>query len=123
MGSQRRRRAILSSMSDVSLIGHQLVRAALDRAVAGGQVNHAYLIHGPGRVGKATLARWLAMRLNCVGATPPCGICPPCTRILSGSHPDVRALQLPSDRDDGLGLPLDSAPRSSRTAERVISID
>jgi DNA polymerase III subunit delta' len=110
-------------MQQTTIIGHELVRDALDRAIAAGNVQHAYLIHGPAGVGKATLARWLAQRLNCTGPAPPCGTCASCQRILAGAHPDVRSLQLPSDRDDSLGLPLEPPQRATRAAERVISIE
>ncbi len=94
----------------------------LERAVASGQVRHAYLFHGPARVGKATLARWLAMRLNCQRPAAPCGQCRPCRLIANGAHPDVRSLQLPGERDP-IGLPLEASERSGRSAERVIGIE
>ncbi|HVC32219.1 MAG TPA: DNA polymerase III subunit delta' C-terminal domain-containing protein [Chloroflexota bacterium] len=105
------------------LIGHELVTRMLGRAVGEDRVRHAYLFSGPARVGKSTLARWLALRLNCTGPAPPCGACKTCQRILSGTHPDVRALQLAGDRDPSLGLAFDVPPRSSRSQERVISIE
>src|SRR5215472_6832026 len=110
-------------MQETTIIGHELIREALDRAIAAGNAQHAYLIHGPAGVGKAKLARWLAQRLNCTAPAPPCGVCDSCRRILAGTHPDVRSLQLPSDRDDSLGLPLEPPQRATRAAERVISIE
>lgn len=110
---------------EAELIGHRQIRAALDRAVAEGRVHHAYLFHGPPSVGKSTLARWLALRLNCQEPGSPCGECRTCRRILSGAHPDVRSLQPPSDRDPSLGLLLESpddSHRTSKSASRIISI-
>jgi DNA polymerase-3 subunit delta' len=111
---------------EAELIGHQQIRAALDRAVAEGRVHHAYLLHGPPSVGKSTLARWLALRLNCPEPGAPCGECRTCRLILKGAHPDVRSLQPPSDRDPSLGLLLESRDESRRTskaASRIIGVD
>jgi DNA polymerase-3 subunit delta' len=105
------------------LIGHQLVVRMLDRAASEDRLRHAYLLAGPARVGKTTVARWLALRLNCQGPTPPCGDCRACRLILSASHPDVRTIQLPAERDASFGLALDIPQRSTRSAERVIGID
>lgn len=106
-----------------SVVGHQLIMDLLDRAVAEDRVRHAYLLTGPARVGKSTVARWLSLRLNCQEPSAPCGSCRTCTRILHGAFPDVRSIQLSADRDPTLGLPLDVPARTARSTERVISIE
>ena len=106
-----------------TIIGHDEIIHALDRAVHEGRVHHAYLLCGPPRVGKTTVGRWLALRLNCTGSDPPCEQCPDCRAIRAGTYPDVRAIQLSTDRDPTLGLALDLPPRPQRAAERVIGID
>lgn len=70
-------------------IGNQRALAAIDRAVASGRLQHAYLLAGPERVGKATLAIRLAQALNCRSEGVPCGECSTCQRIASGAHADV----------------------------------
>ncbi|HLH74217.1 MAG TPA: DNA polymerase III subunit [Chloroflexota bacterium] len=105
------------------VIGHATTLELLHQTVSEGRVRHAYLLTGPPHVGKSTIGRWLALRLNCLQSSPPCGQCSICCRILEGAHPDVRSLQLASNQDPTLGIPIESAQHGSRTAERVISID
>ncbi len=72
------------------LIGQDLARAALERALAGGRVAHAYVFEGPPGVGKRSAALGLAMALDCpVAPGTGCGACEVCRRIEAGLHPDV----------------------------------
>jgi DNA polymerase-3 subunit delta' len=72
------------------LIGQDLARAALERAVAGGRVAHAYVFEGPPGVGKRSAALGLALALDCpVAPGAGCGTCEVCRRIEAGLHPDV----------------------------------
>lgn len=71
------------------IIGHAWAVDQLHRAILNQRVHHAYLLTGPASVGKTTLARSLAMALNCRNADPPCGQCRFCTLIKRGVHPDV----------------------------------
>jgi DNA polymerase-3 subunit gamma/tau len=67
------------------------VANTLKGAIARGRVAHGYLLCGPRGTGKTTLARVLAMALNCERRGEaelqgePCGQCPSCQRIWSGS--------------------------------------
>jgi DNA polymerase-3 subunit delta' len=75
-----------------SILGHERALAMLDRAARTARVHHAYLFEGPRGVGKHTVARWFALRMNCE-ADPslavPCGQCNACRSIAAGNHPDV----------------------------------
>lgn len=86
--------------SDVAVQSH--VSATLKGAIARGRVAHGYLLCGPRGVGKTTLARVLAMALNCENRGPdgePCGTCISCERIWSGaSSLDVVEIDAASNR-------------------------
>lgn len=91
------------TFADVAVQGH--VAATLKGAIARNRVAHGYLLCGPRGVGKTTLARVLAMALNCkrrgdatLGGEP-CGECASCTRIWSGSSSlDVVEIDAASNR-------------------------
>src|ERR1700750_1610449 len=81
------------------------VSSTLKGAIARGRVAHGYLLCGPRGVGKTTLARVLAMALNCERRGDPaldgepCGECQACTRIWSGSTSlDVVEIDAASNR-------------------------
>src|SRR6186997_968134 len=86
--------------ADVAVQSH--VSNTLRGAIARGKVAHGYLLCGPRGVGKTTLARVLAMALNCEnrGADgEPCGQCASCSRIWSGSASlDVVEIDAASNR-------------------------
>lgn len=86
------------------------VSNTLRGAIARERVAHGYLLCGPRGVGKTTLARVLAMALNCENRHEdgePCGQCQSCTRIWSGaSSLDVVEIDAASNRgvDDARDL-------------------
>src|SRR5689334_269991 len=88
------------TFSDVAVQSH--VSNTLRGAIARGKVAHGYLLSGPRGVGKTTLARVLAMALNCENKREdgePCGVCVSCQRIWSGSSSlDVVEIDAASNR-------------------------
>ncbi len=88
------------SFGEVAVQGH--VSNTLRGAIARDRVAHGYLFCGPRGTGKTTLARVLAMALNCENKRPdgePDGTCSNCLRIWAGSSSlDVVEIDAASNR-------------------------
>ena len=88
------------TFADVAVQSH--VATTLKGAIARDRVAHGYLLCGPRGTGKTTLARVLAMALNCENRQAdgePCGSCTSCTRIWAGSASlDVVEIDAASNR-------------------------
>lgn len=83
------------------VIGHERVKAALERAWRQGRLVHAYLFAGPPQVGKRLLALELLRALNCSDPAPPCGRCRSCRLAAGGQHPDIRLFGLAESEGGG----------------------
>lgn len=75
------------------VIGHDWAVAQLQRAFTNGRARHAFLLQGPASIGKTTLARSIAMALNCTNEPKPCGECRACRLIASNGHPDIAIVE------------------------------
>ncbi len=90
--------------SDVA--GQDHVTRTLLNALSQGRVAHGYIFSGHRGIGKTTIARILAMALNCrteIGTaqrpTPePCGVCDSCTEIRAGNAVDVIEIDAATNR-------------------------
>ena len=77
-------------MTLASVVGQPRAIDALQAAIRGNSVHHAYLFAGPEGVGKELAAVGLAQALLCEAKRDEgCGTCSTCTRIARNLHPDV----------------------------------
>jgi DNA polymerase III subunit gamma/tau len=88
------------------VIGQEHVTRTLLNALEQGRIAHGYIFSGHRGIGKTTIARILAMALNCqhtVGSperptAEPCGTCDACTEIRAGSAVDVIEIDAATNR-------------------------
>jgi DNA polymerase-3 subunit gamma/tau len=84
------------------VIGQEHVTRTLKNAIEQGRIAHGYIFSGHRGIGKTTIARILAMCLNCRKSdrpTPePCGVCESCTEIRAGSSVDVIEIDAATNR-------------------------
>lgn len=82
------------------VVGQEAVTRTLKNALKTGRIAHAFLFSGIRGVGKTTVARILAMCMNCSqGITEsPCGECDSCREIRQGNAVDVQEIDAASNR-------------------------
>lgn len=80
------------------LVGQDVVVRTLKNALDSGNLAHAYLLCGIRGVGKTTIARLMAMAVNCEQPEggEPCGGCSACEGIIAGSNLDVQEMDAAS---------------------------
>ncbi len=83
-------------------VGHDKAIRTLNRSITAERLAHSYLITGPSKIGKTTLALDIARAANCTSDNRPCGTCRQCQRITPGLHPDVRTIGLEAARSGRL---------------------
>ena len=74
-----------------SIIGQERPIRFLTQILQKRSIPHAMLFTGVDGIGKQTTARALGMALNCLNpvGVSACGECPPCQKVISGTHPDM----------------------------------
>src|SRR5438105_9121574 len=86
--------------SDV--IGQEHVTRTLKNAIEQKRIAHGYIFSGHRGIGKTTIARILAMALNCRSkdhpVPEPCGICESCTEVRAGNAVDVIEIDAATNR-------------------------
>src|ERR1700747_356529 len=86
--------------SDV--IGQEHVTRTLKNAIEQERIAHGYIFSGHRGIGKTTVARILAMALNCRSSDPPtaepCEVCDSCVEIRAGNAVDVIEIDAATNR-------------------------
>ncbi|HEV2118091.1 MAG TPA: DNA polymerase III subunit gamma/tau [Terriglobales bacterium] len=84
------------------VIGQEHVTRTLKNAIEQQRIAHGYIFSGHRGIGKTTVARILAMALNCRSAghpvPEPCGVCESCTEIRAGNSVDVIEIDAATNR-------------------------
>ena len=84
------------------VIGQEHVTRTLKNAIEQQRIAHGYIFSGHRGIGKTTVARILAMALNCRSADhpvpEPCGVCESCTEIRAGNSVDVIEIDAATNR-------------------------
>jgi DNA polymerase III subunit gamma/tau len=84
------------------VIGQDHVTRTLKNAIEQERTAHGYIFSGHRGIGKTTIARILAMALNCRSkdhpVAEPCGICESCTEVRAGNSVDVIEIDAATNR-------------------------
>ncbi|MDQ6972482.1 MAG: DNA polymerase III subunit [Mariprofundaceae bacterium] len=82
------------------VLGHDAVRHRFTDTLGRKRLHHAWLLHGPGGIGKRMMARALAADYLCEvnqgnpsSSREACGACHACRMMAAGSHPDFMLLE------------------------------
>lgn len=115
------------------VVGQEHVTRTLLNALAQGRTAHGYIFSGHRGIGKTTVARILAMALNCRAAigseerpTPePCGKCLACTEVRAGNAVDVIEIDAATNRGIDEVRELREAARYSpaRDSHKIYILD
>ncbi|HEY1528644.1 MAG TPA: DNA polymerase III subunit gamma/tau [Candidatus Angelobacter sp.] len=84
------------------VIGQEHVTRTLKNAIEQQRIAHGYIFSGHRGIGKTTIARILAMALNCRSTDnpnpEPCGVCESCVEVRAGNSVDVIEIDAATNR-------------------------
>jgi DNA polymerase-3 subunit gamma/tau len=84
------------------VIGQEHVTRTLKNAIVQERIAHGYIFSGHRGIGKTTIARILAMALNCRATDKPnpepCGVCESCVEVRAGNSVDVIEIDAATNR-------------------------
>ena len=72
---------------EMTIPGEPRLAEKISEAAALGALSHAIILSGQGDL--AAAARYTAAAMQCREGNRPCGVCPSCSKVLRGIHPDV----------------------------------
>ena len=115
--------------SDV--IGQDHVTRTLKNALEQQRIAHGYIFSGHRGIGKTTIARILAMALNCRSAAQPvaepCGVCDSCREIREGSVGAMDVIEIDAATNRGIdevrGLIATATAEPARDRYRIFILD
>ena len=104
------------------VVGQEHVTRTLKNAIEQQRIAHGYIFSGHRGIGKTTIARILAMALNCrSGDRPqaePCGVCDSCAEIRAGNDFDVIEIDAATNRGIDEVRRIREEARSQPTRDR-----
>lgn len=111
------------------VIGQEAITGSIRKMLVSGNITRSILLSGPFGSGKTTLARIIAMAVNCESSKKgdPCLKCSSCTRLLSGI-PNAHAGQLELNAASERGIDMvrsiqDRVKFQTREKFRVVILD
>jgi len=113
------------------VIGQDHVTRTLANALEQQRIAHGYIFSGHRGIGKTTIARILAMSLNCRSAdhpvAEPCGVCDSCREIREGSVGAMDVIEIDAATNRGIdevrGLIATATAEPARDRYRIFILD
>ena len=113
------------------VIGQDHVVRTLKNALEQQRVAHGYIFSGHRGIGKTTIARILAMALNCQSSdrpvAEPCGVCDSCREIREGSVGAMDVIEIDAATNRGIeevrGLIATATAEPARDRYRIFILD